>query len=85
LAAWSRSLSNTRRRLGFLDDDEASEDLVDVGDDEDGDEWVVQQVLGYRWTRGDDGRWSYRLKTICRPEGADEGGAGVAHEGGNNG
>jgi hypothetical protein len=32
------------------------------------------RVLGYRWTRGDDGRWAYRLKYICLSEAADEDG-----------
>jgi hypothetical protein len=45
MVAWSRSLSDVRRRLGFLD--EAIEELVDVGEDEDGQEWVVRRVLGY--------------------------------------
>lgn len=85
MIAWSRSLSDTRRRLGFLDEDEASEDLVDVGPDENGYEWVPVRVLGYRWTRGDDGRWAYRLKIICRPETVDERGAGVEHDGGDDG
>jgi hypothetical protein len=45
--AWwrGRGRSDVRRRLGFLD--EAIEELVDVGEDEDGQEWVVRRVLGY--------------------------------------
>ena len=34
MVAWSRSLSPIRKELGFLDDDEQSEDLVDVHEDE---------------------------------------------------
>ena len=51
MIAWSRSLSAIRKELGFLDGDDQSEDLVDVGDDDDGLEWKVVKILTYRWSR----------------------------------
>jgi hypothetical protein len=52
---WSRSLSPIRERLGFLGDgDEAIEDLIDVGEDEDdGETWVPVRDLIYRWHRSE--------------------------------
>src|SRR6516162_4991708 len=48
MITWSRSLSPIRRALGFLDTDDQSEDLVDVGDDDDDVEWKVVKILTYR-------------------------------------
>jgi hypothetical protein len=73
MIAWSRSLSPIRKQLGFRDTDEQSEDLIDVGED-DGVEWKVTRLLTYRWTRGDDGRWSYRLRYVCLADVEDGGG-----------
>ena len=68
MLAWSRSLSSIRKALGFLDDDGGTqEDLIDVGDEDDGLEWQCVRVLTYRWTRGQDG-WTYRLKYISLPD-----------------
>jgi hypothetical protein len=75
MIAWSRSLSPIRKSLGFLDD-EASEDLVDVGEEDDGVVWKCRRVLSYRWSRNAEGRWAYRLRYICMPdeiEGGDDG------------
>jgi hypothetical protein len=52
MIVWSRSFSDTWRRLRFLDGDEASEDLVDVGAEEDGHEWVPVRVDGCAAMRG---------------------------------
>ena len=76
MIAWSMSLSQIRKELGFLDAEEQSEDLIDVGEDEDGEVWKVVRVLTYRWSRSREGRWSYRLRYICLPddsEGGDDG------------
>ena len=76
MIAWSRSLSRIRKELGFLDAEEQSEDLIDVGEDEDGEVWKVVRVLTYRWSRTKQGRWAYRLRYICLPdesEGGDDG------------
>ena len=65
-----------RKELGFLDAEEQSEDLIDVGEDEDGEVWKVVRVLTYRWSRTKDGRRAYRLRYICLPaesEGSDDG------------
>ena len=35
MIAWSRSLSEIRKELGFLGAEEKSEDLIDVGEDRD--------------------------------------------------
>jgi hypothetical protein len=75
MIAWSRSLSQIHKELGFLAADEQFEDLIDVGD-EGGVEWKVVKVLTYRWSRSSEGRWSYRLRYICLPddsEGGDDG------------
>jgi hypothetical protein len=79
MLAWSRSLSSIRKALGFLDDDGGTqEDLIDVGDEDEGFEWQCARMLTYRWTRGEDG-WAYRLKYISLPDmreaesGADDG------------
>jgi len=65
MLAWSRSLSPIRKALGFLDDDgEQSEDLIDVGDEDDGGNWRCVRVLTYRWTRHE----GYRLKYISLPD-----------------
>jgi hypothetical protein len=86
MIAWSHSLSAIRKQLKILDDDgEAAEDLIDVGEEDDGEVWVIARTLTYRWTPGDDGRWSYRLKFICRPEAAEESGTGGEREGGDEG
>ena len=45
---WSRSLAPIRKALGFLDTEDQSEDLVDIGDDDDGLEWKVAKILTYR-------------------------------------
>jgi hypothetical protein len=60
MIAWSRSLSQIRKELGFLDAEEQSEDLIDVGEDEDGEVWKVVRVVTYRWSRNKEGRWAYR-------------------------
>jgi hypothetical protein len=65
MIAWSRSLSWIRKELGFLDAEEQSEHLIDVGEDEDGEVWKVVRVLIYRWSRTKEGRWAYRLRYIC--------------------
>jgi hypothetical protein len=75
MIAWSRSLSAIRRQLGFLDNDEGSEDLVDVGEEDDGAVWKVVRVLTYRWRRTEEG-WGYRLKYICLPEEQERGESG---------
>jgi hypothetical protein len=54
---WSRSLSKIRKALGFLDSDEGAEDLVDVGEDDDGEVWVPVRILTYKWCRDANGRW----------------------------
>jgi len=73
LVAWSRSSSGIRRQLGFVKDDD--DDLIDIGEDDDGAVWIIARILAYRWTRDDAGRWAYRLKYICMPEAtADSGG-----------
>jgi hypothetical protein len=68
MIAWSRSLSPIRKQLGFLDTEDQSEDLVDVGDDDDGLEWKVVKILTYRWSRNKEGRWAFRLRYICVPD-----------------
>jgi Replication protein len=65
MITWSRSLSPIRKALGFLDTEDQSEDLVDVGEDDDGLEWKVVKILTYRWSRNKEGRWAYRLRHIC--------------------
>ena len=73
MLAWSRSLSPIRKALGFLDDDgEQSEDLIDVGDEDDGGNWRCVRVLTYRWIRHEGG-WGYRLKYISLPDGFEGG------------
>ena len=59
MITWSRSLSPIRKSLGFLDTKDQSEDLVDVGEDDDGLEWKVAKILTYRWSRNKEGRWAY--------------------------
>jgi len=76
MIAWSRSLSQIRKELGFLDAEEQSEDLIDVGEEEDGEAWKVVRVLTYWWSRTKEGRWAYRLRFICLPDelgGSDDG------------
>jgi hypothetical protein len=68
MIAWSRPLSPIRKALGFLDTEDQSEDLVDVGEDDDGLEWKVVKVLTYRWSCNKEGRWAYRLRYICLPD-----------------
>jgi hypothetical protein len=70
MIAWSRSLSEIRRRLGFLELKEG-EELIDVGDEDDGLEWEPVRILTYRW-RCADGRWSYRLTNICTASWGDD-------------
>ena len=48
MITWSRSLAPIRKALGFLDTEDQSEDLVDIGDDDDGLEWKVAKILTYR-------------------------------------
>src|SRR5215469_17208782 len=62
MIAWSRSLSRIRKELGFLDAEEQSEDLIDVGEDEDGEVWKVVRVLTYRGSRTKERRRAYRLR-----------------------
>ena len=40
-----------RKELGFLDAEEQSEDLIDGGEDEDGEVWKIVRVLTYRCLR----------------------------------
>jgi len=76
MIAWSGSLSRIRKEFGFLDSEEQSEDLIDVGEDEDGEVSKVVRVLTYRRSRTKEGRWGYRLRYICLPDesgGSDDG------------
>lgn len=45
-----------RKQFGAPDGGEASEDLVDVGEDDDGEAWAVTRTLCYRWCKGEAGR-----------------------------
>jgi hypothetical protein len=64
LVAWSRSLSVIRRKLGFLtDDDDQSEDLIDVGEDYEPEAWVPFREVLYRWRRNEEGKLAYYLWT----------------------
>jgi hypothetical protein len=65
MIAWSRSLSQIRKELGFLDAEEQSEDLIDVGEDEDGEVWKLVHVLTYRWSRTKEGRWRTASDTFA--------------------
>jgi hypothetical protein len=65
MIAWSRSLSQIRKELGFLDAEEQSEDLIDVGEDEDGEVWKLVRVLTYRWSRTKEGRWRTASDTFA--------------------
>jgi hypothetical protein len=77
MVSWSRSLSPFRKALGFLDDDD-DEDLVDVGDDDNTDGWVVVEMVVYRWGH-QGGRYGYYLVSIHEPR-VDEGdGHGEPH------
>ena len=49
---------------GFLDAEDQTEDLIDVGEDEDGEVWKVVRVVTYRWSRNKEGRWAYRRRYI---------------------
>jgi len=76
MIAWSRSLSEIRKELGFLGAEEQTEDLIDVGEDEDGEVWKVIRVLTYRWSPNKEGLWASRLRFICLPDelgGSDDG------------
>jgi plasmid rolling circle replication initiator protein Rep len=65
LVAWSRSLSEIRRRLGFLDEDEDEDgDLVSVGDDDEAPAWVPFREVVYRWRRTEEGRMAYKLWAV---------------------
>jgi hypothetical protein len=48
MIAWSRSLSRIRKELGFLDSEEQSEDLIDVGEDD------RFEIVADTFDRGDD-------------------------------
>jgi hypothetical protein len=79
MVTWSRSLSPIRKALKFLDDDgEVNEDLIDVGDDDDGEVWLVTRILTYRWTR-QAGRWAYRLTGVCKPDAGEDEGTGFTY------
>jgi hypothetical protein len=79
MIAWSRSLSPIRKALKFSDDDgEANEDLIDVGEDDDGEIRIVTRVLTYRWTR-QGGRWAYRLARVCKPDAGEDKGPGFTY------
>ena len=79
MITWSRSLSPIRKALKFLDDDgEVNEDLIDVGDDDEGEVWVVTRILTYRWTR-QAGRWAYRLTGVCKPDAREDKGTGFTY------
>jgi hypothetical protein len=54
LIAWSRSLSEIWRKLGFLEDD----DFVD------GETWMPYREVVYRWCRNEEGRLAYHLWMI---------------------
>ena len=75
MITWSRSVSPIRNALGFLDTEDQSEDLVDVGDDDDDLEWKVLKILTYRWSHNKEWRSAYRLRYICllASEGGDDG------------
>jgi hypothetical protein len=65
LVAWSRSLSGICRKLGFLKEDAPEgEDLIDVGEDDDGQAWVPIREVVYRWRRAEEGRMAYTLSAI---------------------
>jgi hypothetical protein len=51
-----------------LEVEEQSEDLIDVGEDDDSEVWKVVRILTYRWSRTKEGRWAYRLRYICLPD-----------------
>jgi plasmid rolling circle replication initiator protein Rep len=69
MVSWSKSLSPLRKALGFLSDDVGDfEDLVQTGEDEDTDGWVVESELTYAWGRDDEGVWNYRLIKIGEPK-----------------
>ena len=65
MITWSRSLSPIRKQLSFLDAEDQSEDLIDVGDDDDGLEWKVVKILTYRWSRTKEGRWAVSDTFAC--------------------
>jgi hypothetical protein len=75
MITWCRSLSPDRKQLGFLHTEDQSEDLVDVGDDDDDLEWKVLKILTYRWSHNKEWRSAYRLRYICllASEGGDDG------------
>jgi hypothetical protein len=62
LVRWSRSLSGTRRTLGFVKDDD--DDLIDAGEDEDVQTWVPSRDVLHRWRRNEGGRLVYPLWSI---------------------
>jgi hypothetical protein len=50
MIAWPQSLSAIRYKLGFLKvDDDIAEDLVDVGELDDGVKGIPMTELVYRW------------------------------------
>jgi hypothetical protein len=64
LIAWSRSLSVIRHELAFLKEDGTEEeDLIDVGEEDDGQGWVAFREVVYRWRRTEEGRMAYTLWT----------------------
>src|SRR5262245_7990764 len=65
MITWSRSLSPIRKQLSFLDAEDQSEDLIDVGDDDDGLEWKVVKILTYRWSGTKEGRWAVSDTFAC--------------------
>jgi hypothetical protein len=58
LIAWSRSLSEIRRKLGFLEDDDF-DDLVAIDELDDSEGWVPVREARYRWRRNEEGRFAY--------------------------
>lgn len=64
MVVWSRNLSPIRKRLGLLKSADELEDLVHVGDDDDEAYRAPVAEEQYRWMRGPDGRWGYRLVQV---------------------
>jgi hypothetical protein len=76
MVAWSSLLSRIRKELGFLDAEEQSEDLIDVGEDEDGEVWKVVRRPYLSVGTHERGSVGYRPRYICLPdesEGTDDG------------
>ena len=65
-------LSNIRRKLGFLKEDgDDFEDLVDVDNDDDEQEWVPFREVQYRWRRSEQGHMGYQLWMVKLIRGVD--------------